>query len=142
MIVVSACLAGIPCRYNGTGVPDETVLRWLAAGKAVAVCPEVLGGLPVPRPATELVGEKVMTADGEEVTEAFQNGAQQALRIACEAGCRRAVLKARSPSCGCGLIYDGTFSGRLIAGDGIFARLLMQAGIPVTTEEEIVDEIA
>ena len=140
MIAVSACLAGMPCRYNGTGVPDETVLQWVASGRAIAVCPEVLGGLPVPRPAAESVGETVLTWEGTDVTAEFVSGAKLALRLVREKGCRCAVLKARSPSCGCGLIYDGTFSGRLIAGDGIFARLLRQEGFQLKTEEENLDE--
>jgi uncharacterized protein YbbK (DUF523 family) len=136
MILVSACLAGAPCRYNGRGFICPSVAALVAAGKAIAVCPEVLGGLSTPRPPAEIVAGRVVTVVGEDVTAAYQAGAQLALKLASKAGCRTAILKARSPSCGCGQIYDGSFSGRLIPGDGVFAALLKQAGIVVQTEED------
>jgi uncharacterized protein YbbK (DUF523 family) len=136
MILVSACLAGEPCRYNGLGFLCPAVASLLAAGQALAVCPELLGGLPTPRPPAEIVAGRVVTVAGEDVTAAYQAGAQLALQLARQAGCRSAILKARSPSCGCGQIYDGSFSGRLIVGDGVFAALLKMAGIMVRTEED------
>ena len=136
MILVSACLAGVECRYNGTASPCTGIVEWVSSGKAIAVCPEVLGGLDVPRLPAEIVGLRVQTTQGQDVTDAFQAGAEAALRIAVENGCKSAVLKARSPSCGSGRIYDGSFSGRLIDGDGVLAGLLKQAGITVYTEEE------
>ena len=136
MILVSACLAGEPCRYNGQGFICPSVAALVAAGKALAVCPEVLGGLSTPRPPAEIIAGRVLTVVGEDVTAAYQAGAQLALKLARQADCRTAILKARSPSCGCGQIYDGSFSGRLIPGDGVFAALLKQAGIVVQTEED------
>ena len=138
MILVSACLAGAPCRYNGLGFICPSVAALVAAGKVLAVCPEVLGGLSTPRPPAEIVAGRVVTVFGEDVTAAYQDGAQLALKLASKAGCRTAILKARSPSCGCGQIYDGSFSGRLIPADGVFAALLKTAGIVVQTEEEII----
>ncbi len=108
----------------------------MATGQAVAVCPEVLGGLPVPRPPAEILGERIMTIDGKDVTAQYRAGAQAALRIAMKTGCSKAILKARSPSCGSGRIHDGSFSGRMTTGDGVFANLLKRAGIAVYTDEE------
>ncbi|MHC1761199.1 MAG: DUF523 domain-containing protein [Negativicutes bacterium] len=136
MILVSACLAGVECRYNGTAFPCDGMAELVSSGKAIVVCPEVLGGLVVPRLPAEIVGLRVRTTRGQDVTDAYQTGAATAFRIAVENGCKIAVLKARSPSCGSGRIYDGSFSGRLIDGDGLLASLLKQAGIAVYTEEE------
>ncbi len=136
MILVSACLAGEPCRYNGLGFTCPAVAALVTAGKALAVCPELLGGLSTPRPPAEIFVDRVLTVVGEDVTAAYHEGAQLALKLARQAGCRTAILKARSPSCGCGQIYDGSFSGRLIPGDGVFVALLKQAGIVVQTEED------
>lgn len=136
MYLVSACLAGRRCRYDGKDGRVEWVAELVALGEAVAVCPEVLGGLPTPRAPSERVGERVVSAEGADVTAAFAHGAREALRV-CEAhGCTAAILKARSPSCGCGHIYDGTFSGVLAKGNGVFADLLLGQGIPVRTEED------
>lgn len=137
MIVVSACLAGVKCRYNGMAFPCEEAERAVASGKAVLVCPELLGGLPIPRPPAEIVAGSVITATGQDVTAPYLKGAAIALQIARAAGCHSAILKARSPSCGSGRVYDGSFANRLIPGDGIFARQLKAAGIEVQTEEEV-----
>lgn len=136
MILVSACLAGVECRYNGTAFSCANIVELVVSGRAIGVCPEVLGGLPVPRKPAEIVGESVMTLDGQDVTAQYRAGAAAALRIAMETGCESAILKARSPSCGLGRIYDGSFSGRMVDGDGVFANLLKQAGIVVYTDEE------
>lgn len=136
MIVVSACLAGVECRYNGTAFPCARIVELVATGQAVAVCPEVLGGLPVPRPPAEIVGERIMTVDGNDVTAQYRAGARAALQIAMKTGCSKAILKARSPSCGSGRIHDGSFSGRMTTGDGVFANLLKRSGIAVYTDEE------
>ena len=141
MILVSACLAGVECRYNGTASLCPGIVELVSSGKAIAVCPEVLGGLAVPRLPAEIVEFRVRTTQGQDVTDAYQAGAATALRIAVENGCKSAVLKARSPSCGSGRIYDGSFSGRLVDGDGLLADLLKQAGITVYTEEEYVIQI-
>lgn len=137
MILISACLAGCLCRYDGgTNLVPE--LRQLVEdGKAIAVCPEELGGLSTPREPSECRGDNVFTKSGKDVTEAFQNGAEQTLRIAVQAGCRKAILKARSPSCGKGFIYNGFFCKTLTSGNGIAAQLLLDHGIEVFTEEEL-----
>ncbi len=133
-ILVSACLAGEPCRYDGSAAPHPAVLELVRQGRALAVCPEVLGGLPTPRESMELRAGRIVCRSGADVTTAFEAGARQALEVALAAGCAEAVLKARSPSCGCGQVYDGTFSGVLIPGDGVLAALLKQNGIAVRTE--------
>lgn len=104
--------------------------------QAVCVCPEVLGRLSIPRPPAEIVGERIITVAGQDVTAQYQAGAAAALQIALESGCHQAILKARSPSCGSEKVYDGSFSGKLVDGDGIFAQMLKQAGIAVYTDEE------
>jgi len=136
-ILVSACLAGVACRYDGGASPHPEVLRLLAAGRVLPVCPEVLGGLPVPREPVELRQGRAVGRSGLDVTEAFQAGAQRALARAREHGCTSAILKARSPSCGPGQIYDGTFSRTLVPGNGVLAALLKQSGFAVLSEEEL-----
>lgn len=136
MIIVSACLAGYRCRYDGKIYPDPGIVDLIRCGKAVPVCPEMLGGLPCPRvPAERMAdGTRVLSREGTDVTEAFERGAAETLRIAQLYGCDRAILKARSPSCGKGLIYDGTFSGTLRQGDGVTTELLLQHGITVESK--------
>ena len=139
--LISACLLGVRCRYDGGHSRDSAAIKQHETDTLIAVCPEELGGLPTPRPPAEIVGgdgedvlagtAKVMTAAGEDVTDAYLRGAHQTLRIAQSQGATRVILKARSPSCGCGHIYDGTFSSTLKAGDGVTAALLKQHGIEV-----------
>ncbi len=149
-VLVSACLAGRACRFDGSGAggsADDPVARLVAEGRAVLVCPEVDGGLGTPRPPAEIVGgdgadvlegrARVLTAAGLDVTDAYLAGAERALEAAREAGATTAVLKARSPSCGRGQIYDGSFSRSSMAGDGVTAALLVREGIAVMTEEEL-----
>lgn len=141
MYVVSSCLAGIPCRYDGKSCANKVVVELVKQGKAVPVCPEQLAGLPAPRPCCEIVAEqsgkkRVINADGKDLTKEFLDGAQKALRIAKEKGITKAILKSKSPSCGCGCIYDGTFSGKTIAGNGITAELFLKNGIEVLTENQ------
>ena len=133
--VVSACLAGQFCRYDGGSNPDARVIRLVEQGLALPLCPEALSGLPCPRPPCEQRGDRVVCLDGTDVTRAFIQGADAAVALALKAGCRIAVLKARSPSCGVGSVYDGTFSKRLVAGDGLWAARLREAGLTVHTEE-------
>ena len=137
MIIVSACLAGYRCRYDGKTVPNEEIVALVKRGEAIPACPEMLGGLPCPRVPSERSadGTRVITREGGDVTEAFRIGAEETLRLARLYGCDRAILKARSPSCGCGLIYDGTFSGTLKEGDGVAAALLRENGITVTVKD-------
>ena len=132
MIVCSACLVGMACKYNGkNNNVDERVVQLVKEGKAVPVCPEMLGGLEVPRIPSEIKGDKVIMADGKDVTEAFEKGAQMALAITKAIKADTAILMPRSPSCGSDYIYDGQFCRRLIKGDGVFFRLLKNEGIQV-----------
>jgi len=135
MILVSACLAGVPCRYDGKSSLNPAIADLVARGEAVAVCPETLGGLPVPRVPCEMVTaggqKKVVSRDGRDFTAEFLLGARRTLEIALENGAAGALLKRRSPSCGTGEIYDGSFTGRLTAGSGLAADLLAANGIRV-----------
>lgn len=137
MIIVSACLAGYRCRYDGGIRPDPDVVALVGSGQAVPVCPEMLGGLPCPRVPSERTadGERVLAKDGKDVTAAFRLGAEETLRLAKLYGCDHAILKAKSPSCGLGKIYDGTFSGTLRKGNGVTADLLLKGGITVETKD-------
>lgn len=130
-IIVSACLAGIPCRYNGKSASNLEVINMIKQGKAIAVCPEVLGGLTTPRAPAEIVGEKVKSVLKEDFTTEFILGAEKTLEIAQLNECKKAILKSGSPSCGYGKIYDGTFSGNLKAGNGITAQLLSDNNIDI-----------
>jgi uncharacterized protein YbbK (DUF523 family) len=137
MIIVSACLAGVGCRYDGAAKPCKVVIRLVAEGQAIPLCPEQLGGLSTPRQPAEIIDSQVIRKDGVDVTAEFTRGALEALKLARLVGAKTAVLKSRSPSCGSGKIYDGSFTGRLVDGSGLFAELCKQAGIEVKTEEEI-----
>ncbi|AIS52741.1 hypothetical protein TKV_c15770 [Thermoanaerobacter kivui] len=136
MYLVSACLAGINCKYDGGNNLKEEIKKLVGEGKAILVCPEQLGGLPTPRLPSEIRGDKVFDIEGKEVTENFYRGAYETLKIAKMYGITQAIFKAKSPSCGCGKIYDGTFSGNLIEGDGITTRVLRKHGISVMTEHD------
>ena len=137
MILCSACLIGIKCRYNGEGKPNEKVLELAARETLIPVCPERLGGLPTPRKPAEQKGQKVLTKDGKDLTTYFEKGANQVLDIAKHYNIKTAILKQRSPSCGSTQIYDGTFTGTLINGSGVTATLLKQNGIKVISEEDL-----
>lgn len=136
-ILVSACLLGACCKYSGGNNRCSALLDALRAGghTAVPVCPEIYGGLPTPRPPAERQGDRVVTQAGTDVTAQYRKGAEEALAMAEMNGCRAAILKANSPSCGCGTIYDGSFSHRKVPGDGVTAQVLKAAGIAVYTEE-------
>lgn len=145
--VVSGCLAGLACRYDGGSNPSPRVVRLVASGLAVPLCPESLSGLPVPRPPCEQSAPgpehdaiRVLSRDGRDLTAAFLLGAERAFRAARAAGCREAILKSRSPSCGVGQVYDGTFSRSLRPGDGLWAHLLREAGFTLWTEENLPPE--
>lgn len=135
MIVVSACLAGMACRYDGCAKEVPEIKKMVEEGKAIAVCPEQMGGLTIPRTPSEIQGHQVISKDGKDVTEAFYKGADKAFYLVRQYQCDKAVLKSKSPSCGCGQIYDGSFSGNLKEGNGIFAQMLIDAGIPIYTED-------
>ncbi len=147
-ILVSRCLLGHRVRYDGGAHgPFDLLQRWQAEGRVVALCPEVAGGLPTPRPAAEIPSGQgaqvldgrlpVLTIDGEEVTAAFVAGAEQALALVRQHGIHLALLKARSPSCGNRENYDGSFSGVKVAGEGVTAAALRRAGVQVFSEEEL-----
>ena len=131
-ILVSACLLGELCRYDGRSVPSAEVLALGEAHELVPVCPEQLGGLPTPRVPCELQPDgRVIDRNGVDRTDAFRAGAAAAVEIARTHGCVRAILKENSPSCGTSTVYDGTFSGRLVPGEGVAAAALRRAGITV-----------
>lgn len=136
MILISACLAGINCKYNGSNNLVPEIQKLYQEGKCTAVCPEQLGGLPTPRISAEIIDDKVINEEGNDVSEEYRIGALKALQQALEAGCKEAVLKAYSPSCGCGIVYDGTFSHTKIKGNGIFAEQCIKHGIHCMTEIE------
>ena len=135
-VLVSACLMGFGCRYDG-GARRLACLDALGERHVlIPVCPEVMGGLPTPRPPSEIRNGRVITRDGRDVTQAFLRGAQEAARLAQACGCECALLKERSPSCGLGQVYDGTFTGALTDGDGLCARLLVGRGLRVIGESQ------
>ena len=149
-LLISRCLLGHPVRYDGgASGPYAQLAQWQAEGRVVALCPEVAGGLPTPRAPAEIPGGQgvdvlacrapVMTAEGEDVTEAFVSGAQQALELVTQHGIRIAILKANSPSCGNLLTYDGSFGGVKVEGQGVTAALLIRAGVQVFSELELED---
>ena len=136
-ILVSACLLGENCKYSGgnnlaAGLREALTEQGFTI---IPVCPECMGGLPTPRVPAERVGERVMNKIGEDVTPQFQKGAQEALELAKAHGCTVAVLKKNSPSCGCGTIYDGSFTGTLTDGDGVTAELLKAHGMTIYNED-------
>ena len=135
--LISACLAGRPCRYDGTACAVPELKRLVEAGLAIAACPEELGGLTTPREPAEIRQGRVVTRQGRDVTAQFERGAEAALTIVLAQNIRRAILKERSPSCGLGSIYDGTFSKTLVPGSGVTAALLTENGITVYGESEI-----
>jgi len=130
-------LAGVKCRYNAESKPDFKIIELVEKGEAIPVCPEQLGGLPTPRIPSEQVGDKVLRNDGVDVSSEFNKGAKEALKIAQLAKCSEAILKQDSPSCGCGRVYDGSFTGNKKEGDGVFTKLLKKNGIKVISEKEL-----
>ena len=135
-IIVSACLAGLFCRYNGEVFPFEPVVQLVREGRAIPFCPEVYGGLTTPRIPCEILNDRVITPEGGDVTNEFLRGAEEGLHLAQLVGCTEAILKANSPSCGCGMIYDGTFTSTRIPGNGVFAEMLQNNSITVRSEED------
>ena len=137
-ILVSACLLGVPCNHRGGASPSAAVRGLAASARLVPVCPETMGGLPTPRPAAELQPDgRVLTAEGTDVTDAYDRGARATAALARAMGAAEAALKARSPSCGCHEVYDGTFSRRLRPGAGVTATALAAAGVRVRSEEDV-----
>lgn len=146
-LLISSCLLGIPCRYDGRSVEGrfgaaslslaDALPKLLERYELVPVCPEIYGGLPTPRTPSERVGERVLMRDGRDVTAEYARGADAALALCRALGIQKALLKAKSPSCGVGRIYDGTFTGTLIEGQGVTAQLLAQVGVEVFSEEDL-----
>ena len=131
-IAVSACLLGENCKYNGGNNYSEKVRDYTKGHEVIPVCPEVLGGLSIPREPAEIVNCIVSLKDGTSVDKEFRQGAKEALKIVKEQNADIVILQSRSPSCGVNTVYDGSFSGRIISGQGVFADLLMRNGIKVT----------
>ena len=140
-ILVSRCLLGEPCRYDGASKPVERVQKLEKEGYTlIPVCPEVAGGLSTPRPPAEIQSDgRVVNREGTDVTAQYQAGACHALELARIHGCTTAILKEKSPSCGNGRVYDGSFTGKLIPGQGVTARLLTENGIRVLGENSVAD---
>jgi uncharacterized protein YbbK (DUF523 family) len=142
-VAVSACLLGTPVRYNGTDkkTSHPVLRRWIEEGRIVPICPEVLGGLGTPRPPAEIIRigglRRVEAIDRRDVTAAFERGAQEALDVALGHDARVVILKDGSPSCGSTYVYDGTFTGRPVAGEGVAAALLRSRGIRVFSENQL-----
>ena len=136
-ILISACLLGLPCRYDGRSVEYTEIEKLKKKYNLIPICPEIYGGLPTPRVPAERVGQRVINKNGGDVTESYDRGAACALKLARDCGCRIAILKERSPSCGSHEIYDGSFGGKLLHGMGVTAELLKRHGIRVLSEEEI-----
>lgn len=136
-VLVSACLLGVNCRYNGSGGMLEELDALMELAQLVPVCPEILGGLPTPRPPAERSGARVITCEGGDVTEEYARGAAETLKLARLFGAQYALMKERSPSCGAGEIYDGTFAHVRIPGDGVASALLKDAGIEVYGEGQV-----
>ena len=136
-LLVSACLLGCPCRYDGKSKPNDAVLALMSQYTLIPICPEQMGGLATPRIPAERKDGGVFTENGGDVTRQYRRGAEEALRLARLYGCKYAILKERSPSCGSGQIYDGSFSHTLISGDGVTAQLLKESGITVLGESEV-----
>lgn len=145
MKIVSACLLGIKCRYDSESKPNDKIIKLAKKEKLVPVCPEQFGGLPTPREPAETRDDgskvldkkaKVITRSGKNVSESFIKGAEEVLKLTKLLNIKEAILKQKSPSCGCGKIYDGTFSDKLIEGDGVTTALLKRNGIKIITEEE------
>ena len=147
MYLISACLCGVNCKYNGLNNLNDKCLELLRKGEALLVCPEQLGGLNTPRIPSETLGNakdikelnkgKVINKEGKDVTKEFLKGAKEALKIAKEANIKKAILKESSPSCGSNFVYDGSFTGNKIKGKGITAYLLEKEGIEIISEKDL-----
>ena len=136
-ILVSACLLGENCKYNGKNNKNEAVIALSEKYELVPICPECFGGMEIPREPSEIKEGRVYSKSGKDVTENFVSGAEKSLYVAEESNCSAAVLKARSPSCGFKKIYDGSFTSTLVSGNGITAQLLYDSGIQIFTEDDL-----
>ena len=136
-ILVSACLLGVHCRYDGNGVMQEEMKKLSKEHNLIPVCPEIFGGLSTPRDPAERIGERIITKSGHDVTAHYTKGAEEILALCKLYDCQYAILKERSPSCGYGKIYDGTFSGKLVDGNGVTAQMLSGQGVKKYGESKI-----
>lgn len=136
-MLVSACLLGVSCRYDGKSKGDDRVKALMDKYDLIPVCPEIMGGMPTPRVPSEIKNGRVYGEDGNDVTEYFKKGAEEVLSLAKLYGCKKALIKENSPSCGFGRVYDGSFSKKLVEGNGIAADLLYENGIEIFGEESI-----
>ena len=136
-ILISACLLGMSCRYNGEGQIIPGTDKLMEKHHLVPICPEIYGGLSTPREPSEIKNGRVISKSGNDLTEYFERGAQEILALAKLYHCKYAILKQRSPSCGYKKIYDGTFSGKIISGKGVLAELLLKNGVIIVDETEI-----
>ena len=139
-VIVSACLIGENCKYNGGNNKREKIIEYLKDKEVILVCPEVMGGMSTPRLKSEILNGRVVSEKGDDVTDYFTRGAIRALNKAIESGAKVAILKEKSPSCGSKYIYNGEFNGTLIKGSGVFASLIRQKGIKILTEEDFMEE--
>ena len=130
-ILVSSCLLGLNCKYDGGNNYSKEIDEFLKDYEVIPICPEIMGGLPTPRVASERLGDKIITKEGTDVTKQYKKGAEECLFLARKYNIKKALLKLRSPSCGSGKIYDGTFTHALIDGDGVTAELLKNKGIEI-----------
>ncbi|CBK75859.1 Uncharacterized conserved protein [Butyrivibrio fibrisolvens 16/4] len=137
VIGVSACLLGENCKYNGGNNINEKVINYIKGHEVIPVCPEVLGGLPIPREPAEIVDGVVKHKDGSSVDKEFRTGTKKSLEILKDRGTELVILQSRSPSCGVNTVYDGTFSGKLVPGNGVFVELLKEYGINVLDVENL-----
>ena len=137
MKLCSACLLGVKCRYDGGDKANQKVINLSRSETLIPICPEQLGGMPTPREPPERKGDKLFMKSGKDVTQNFIKGAEETLKIAKLFNVKEAVLKQKSPSCGSGKIYDGTFSGNVIEGDGVTASFLKSNGIKVMSEDDL-----
>jgi uncharacterized protein YbbK (DUF523 family) len=136
-ILVSACLLGEKCRFDGKSIQNDRVLEFCKNHEIIKICPEVMGGLPTPRTPSEIKNGRVINKEGKDVTSYFEKGANECLKLALDQKVDLVILKSRSPSCGNNEIYDGTFSGKLVKGKGVTAKLLSEHQFPIINEEEL-----
>lgn len=139
-VIVSACLVGENCKYNGKNNRNEKIIEFLKDKEVILVCPEVMGGMSTPRLKSEILNGKVVSEKGDDVSQYFINGANIAMKKAIDSGAKLAILKEKSPSCGSKYIYNGEFNGTLIKGSGVFASLIGAKGIKILTEEDFMEE--
>lgn len=139
--IVSACLTGKNCKYNGKSNPCPAVIKLYKKGLAIPICPETLGGLPAPREPSEQRDGKIYSASGKDLTKEFYSGAEKAYRLALKSGVKKAILKSRSPSCGYKVIYNGLFDGGLTPGNGIWTEKMLTTGFEIYTEDNLPEEL-